>query len=263
MADVKYLTRQAIRQMVLARMGWTTDDANLAAQVVNQVNEFIRQANTVVIDLCQWQTDLYECTFQTGIAQSLYNYPSQDVKGTPVTTGPQGVIEIARFDTDGNLYRELTRQRIRLWATIDESLSGSDVTNQLDKPLIYELRQQIKLWPVPDQVYTMRVLCTQDPDISAGTNPDGNVSVVDAEAIAIYATALCKREDGDSQAADQLALGPQLERTEFGRHIASIRRSLSSLQPVRLGRNDWIRRRYRQRLTYTERYGRDRWLPYG
>lgn len=265
MADVKYLSRQAIRQMVLARMGWSTDDQNLSAGVVNQVNEFIRQANTKVLDLCEWEPNLHEATFVTGIAQRAYNYPTLDVDGITFVSGPTSVIQVSRFDPNGQQYIDLTRSRIGLEAAIDESLQGSDLTNKLDKPLRYELRKQLLLHPVPDQAYTIRVLSTDNPDIASGANPDANISVVDAEAIAIYATALCKREDGDLQSAMSMALAPgaKMWDTEFGAHVLAIKRAMSSAAVMKPGRNEWLRRRYRNRLTYVERYGRDRWMPYG
>lgn len=260
MPDVKYLNRAAIRQMVLARMGWSTDDQNLSAQVVNQINEFIRQGCTATLDISQWQPSTVEATFITGIDQQKYNYPTQDVDGNIIVTGPQCILEVARFDTDGQAYVMLRRRRIPISLAIDESLSGTDVINKLAKPLIYELRSQLLLWPIPDQAYTIRCLVTQDPDISSGANPDANVSVVDAEAIAIYATALCKREDGDLPTANSMALGADPSKTEWGRHVIAIRRAMSSLPLMQPGRNDELRRRYRNRATYLERYGRDRWL---
>jgi hypothetical protein len=255
-----FMTRAQIRQAILARMGWSTDDQNLSADVVTKVNEFIRQAALVAYDRCKWLQAQREYELVTGIGQIAYNYPATDINGAALATGAGGIVQVTRYDDSSQQYQTLTRAVLRLETRINPTLGGSDLTAKYATPRRYMPSKQLVIDPAPDKAYTLRVLCESNPDISAGSNPDGNVSVVDAESVIIYATALLKDDDGDKQTAANLALNPDEKNTLFGKRISRLRAAENSAPVFQPGRAAQLRRRFRNQLTRIERFGRDRFL---
>lgn len=213
-----YLNRREIRRRMLARLGNTTNDSQ-APLVMDQFNEFIRAAVQAVYTRCPWSHALRETRVDIGIDQRFVNYPSM--------AGAGNIQAIALWDATAQRYCNLQRGRIPLEADDDPvvDLGEPDSIAGRAAPTVYELKTQIELWPRADQAYELKIDHTISPDLAG----DDDVSVVDAEAVILWAMA----DAYDFQGDDRLS---QVARRKYEERIQALIGSQHPLPTIRRGR---------------------------
>jgi hypothetical protein len=215
-----HLPRREIRRRIQARLGFTTNDAQ-APLVMEQINEWIRAAASEVYKRCPWAQTQQETTAEVGIDQRFIDYPQH--------AGPGNIIAIGLWFEGETRYRQLRRGRIPVTLDDDPIVDTGEPDSVAARatPSLYELKNQIELWPRADQAYRLKIDHTISPEIADDTTD----SVVDAEAIILHVMA----EAYDNQGDDRLADG---KRRQFEAQIARLIGEQSPMQQMRRGRYD-------------------------
>lgn len=225
MASETFANRAELRRRLLARMGSTTD-TTVYSQATEQLNEFLREAAQMVRDACEWKDKLVDFAFTTGTDEAFYNYPAN--------TGPGDIVRVARWDDDAKEYVQLDRRVILPILENDPDWTGDDEIATRDKPLLWEDSAQvvsgvavpaIKLNPLPDAVYTMKMQGYLAASLTDETTP----SAVDADCIVLLAYA----EILDSDGREKLA---QIQRAKAEKRIGLLAGAQRTGQIIRRGR---------------------------
>lgn len=245
-------TRAEIRNRVLLRAGFTTGSSGVSSAVEAQVNELIREAALEVYEEHPWARHVHLARVSLSEGTALYAYPTADVDAATITVGPEGVLEAALWDAEGERYKELRRSQIPLADIPDATLlSGDDLTEKYDEPLRYETGRQLRFDPVPDADYTVMLRVVNSPDIGAGGSADSNVSAVDAELIVLRTLAGMLASRDPERAARY--------ESKFGKRVAMLR---SNQNPGLLLQFGADRRGVARELIEREyRYGREPFNP--
>jgi hypothetical protein len=173
-----YLSRQEIRRRVHARLGFVTNDAQ-APQVLEQHNELIRAAALEVAQACPWVSTKREAFLDVEIDQRYLTYPTG--------CGPGSIIQLGVWDEGEGRYAALRRGVIPVELD-DEPLVEEGEPASVSgrgRPILYEVRDQIELYPRADQAYEVKL----DYVISLDLAADDTVSNVDAEAVILASIA--------------------------------------------------------------------------
>lgn len=228
-----FLIRREIRRRMLARLGHTTNDSQ-APLVLEQFNEFIRAAAETVYTRCPWSQTMRETRADVGIDQRFINYPDN--------AGPGNIQAIGVWLPSENRYAAMRRGRIPVQADAAPlvEIGEPDSIPGRSQPRIYELKSQIEIWPRPDQAYRLQIDHTINPDLG----DDETASVVDAEAIILWAMADAYDFQGDRELAG-------VQRGKFESRINALIGEQHPLTQIRRGRFD--------RLSVAAR--RDDYLP--
>lgn len=213
-----YADRAEIRRRMLSRMGFVTGDSQ-AGLTTHQFNEFIRSAALEIYSRCPWVAAQRETFIDIGIDQRFVNYPDNATAGN--------IIQIGVWDAAASRYVALRRARIQITKD-DEPLveegEPASVTNR-GRPIQYEPKAQIELWPRADQAYALKIDHTVSPDLGG----DGVVSVVDAECIVLWACADAFDFQGDGKLADNA-------RAKCDKRIGKLRHAQHTKEPIKRGR---------------------------
>lgn len=204
-----YLARGEIRRRVLARMGTVTNDTQ-SAMHFEKLNEEIRSAAQHVYAECHWASALREHEFTIGVDQRFVNYPTGATAGS--------IRSVAIWDDASHCFYALMRRWIDVTHDNDQleremldadaagdtdlvaSLSALD-ESQRARPVYWQGKQQIELWPSADAHYHGKIDYVVTPDL----NSDDDVSVVDAELIILWALAeMYDWQGDDAQSEKQL-----------------------------------------------------------
>lgn len=213
-----YVSRKEIRRRVMARMGFTTSD-NQAPLTQDQTNEWIRAAALEVYSKCAWASAQRETFLEIGIDQRLVNYPASTTAGN--------IIQVGVWDEAERRYQPLRRSRIQV-SQDDEPLveiGEPDSVAGRGRPAVFHPKTQIELWPRADQAYQLKIDHTISPNLEA----DGDVSVVDAEAIILWVLGDALEFQGEGAAADK-------KRKQFDRRIGELRAWAHTEETFRRGR---------------------------
>lgn len=215
-----FINRKEIRRRVLARLGFTTNDSQ-APLNLDQINEFIRSAAETVYLRCPWSQAMRETRVSIGIDQRRLNYPAQ--------VGPGNIQAIGLWLADEQRYVPLRRGRIPVELDDDPvvDIGEPDSVANRGRPELYELKKQIELWRRPDQAYELKL----DHTISPNFENDSDVSVVDGEAIILWAMADAYDFQGDERLA-------QVARGKFEERIRLLINDQSPLTQYKRGRFD-------------------------
>ncbi|MFW6340819.1 MAG: hypothetical protein ACOC0Q_08125 [Wenzhouxiangella sp.] len=227
------MSRKEIRRRVYARMGYMTSE-HQAQQTLDQVNEFINAGALKVYGRCPWVRTLRETRLPPpdglGIDQRFLTYPAN--------TGPGNIQAIAVWDAEALCYRPLRRGRITI-AMDDEPLvdEGEPASEPgRDRPRVYELKDQIEVWPRPDTEYEVKIDHTVHPQFV----DDLDVSIVDAEAIILYVIADLYEQQGDDVLARSYRSNddPRLPPGKFELRLNELAVAQHPLPTVQRGRWD-------------------------
>jgi len=186
-----FLNREEIRRRMAARLGHMTGDAQ-APLIQEQHNEFIRSACMQVANRCHWVRNKQETRVTVGIDQRFINYPTN--------SGPGNILSLGAWSETNSFYWPL-RRRVIVVAQDDEPLVDAGEPASLQnrgRPIQYEMKNQIEIWPRPDQEYEIKIDHTVEVDLTT----DSTVSVVDAEAICLLAIADAYDFQGEPQLAN-------------------------------------------------------------
>lgn len=192
----KFLTKSEIRNRLRAITGHGGSDAQ-SGQTQERHDEFIRLANEDVLTRRRWRATQKEYAFTLGIDQRFYPFPTNCRAGN--------VIDIAVWsngiDTTSGHYVRLKRSSIPLTFDTDpiSDAGGDPAAAQRAFPTRFHLKDQIEIWPRPDQQYLAKMDHTISPDLSS----DGSVTVVDAIAILALACGMEFDHLGDDVAAQK------------------------------------------------------------
>lgn len=217
-----YLNREEIRRRLQARMGFVTDNAQAPLLMV-QVNEFIRAACHEVFTRCQWSKLQRETRVTVGIDQRFVNYPANSSAGN--------IIQIGAWDPVALRYVGLRRAVIRVHRDTEPKQEEGGDTAEEDRgfPSLYQPKAQIEIWPRPDQSYELKIDHTTSPELGDDTTP----SIVDAEAIILWAMADTYDFQGDTELA-------KVQRGKFESRIAQLRAWQHTGESFRRGAADTL-----------------------
>lgn len=199
MASEVFANRAVLRARLRSRLGMSTSDT-VMAQTTNAHNEYLRGAARYVRDLCTWKRLESEYTFDLGVDERFYPYPSN--------SGPGDALRLSRLDDSGR-YIPLEKRIILPVLDVDDDLSGDDDANTRGTPVLWEERSilvsgvpdgRIEVWPPPDEVLGMKLEYIAGGE---GFTDDTTASVVDAELILLWALADALEARGDLQLADR------------------------------------------------------------
>lgn len=215
-----YLNRREIRRRIQARMGHVTNDSQ-APQVMEQFNEFIRSAAYEVYRRCPWSATQQETTVSVGIDQRFINYPTN--------VGPGEIVSIGVWLETEQAYRQLRRGRITVAMDDEPLVEIGEPTSAAGRgtPSVYETKAQIEIWRRPDQAYRLKIDHTVSPNLES----DEQVSVVDAEAIIMWAIADAYDFQGDERLAT-------IARQKFDTRISSLIGEQNPATTIKRGRYD-------------------------
>lgn len=200
-----YQTREEIRRRLQARLGYVSND-DQASQVMVQHNEFIRSACQEVFTRCQWVKTQRETRVQIGVAQRFVNMPANTTAGN--------ILQVSIWNAPAQLYHVLRRAVIRQQLDNEptEAAGGTDAEATRHMPQLYEPKTQIELWPLPDIAYELKIDHTVSPDLL----DDADVTIVDAEAVILWAIADSYDFQGDLTLA-------KIARQKFEARIAKLK----------------------------------------
>ncbi len=233
-----FLTREEIRRRLQARLGHVTGDGQ-APLIQTAFNEYIRAAALEVYTRCQWIRSQRESFISIGIDQRLFNYPAN--------TGPENILSIGLWDEAAQQYRTLRRTPIQV--KLDDeplvAIGGDTSAAGRGMPVMYECRTQIETYPRADIAYDLKIDHTVNPEFAT----DADVSVVDAEAILLWAQADAFDFQGDERLAD-------IARGKFEARIDKLIRWQSNMPTLRRGSgNRAFANRRRQNIGYVPNSG--------
>lgn len=200
-----YQTREEIRRRVQARLGMVSND-DQASQILVQMNEWIRAACQEVFLRCAWVNTQRETRVDIGIAQRFVDMPDNATAAN--------ILQVAIWDADAEEYCVLRRAVIpqQLDNEPVEEAGGDDAEASRARPLLYQPKTQIELWPLPDIAYELKIDHTVSPELAT----DAGVSIVDAEAIILWTLADAYEFQGDERLANTC-------RAKFERRIAQLK----------------------------------------
>jgi hypothetical protein len=195
-----FVHRAELRRRLLARMGAQTD-TTVTAAVVEQLDEYIREAAQFIRDAVEWKRAISELITATQIDERFYSYP--------LNSGPGDVVRISYWDADKTQYIPLQRRVILpvLENLPGEAFVGDDEIATRGKPVLWEDSSQIdedgvttamlKLNPYPDAEYPLRI------DYNGTIIPidDNTPILVDADCIVTFAFAEMLDAQGDERRA--------------------------------------------------------------
>lgn len=183
-----YLSRLEIRRSAHARLGFSSGQALM---VNDQHNEFIRGAAREVAQACPWVNTKRSTRPSVGIDQRFVNYPTGATAGS--------IIQIGVWDAGASQYCVLRRGVIPVQLDdepiVDEGEPASVAARGI--PTLYEVRNQIEIYPRPDQEYELKIDYVLTVDLSG----DDVVSIVDAEAVILLVCAEIYAFQGDVEQA--------------------------------------------------------------
>ena len=153
----------------------------------------------------------------------------------PAGCQPENIIEAGWWD--GDAYRTL--QRYPITVALDNDASSTP-SQQYDTPLVYQVRDTMELWPIPDVAGEVKITYTVTPQYAA----DGDTLPLDAEMILLWAAhRWCVLRDQTAKAQGFAQLwqrrGEQLRRFQSGvgtiapgrRQEAAVRRTYREPRP--------------------------------
>lgn len=215
-----YLTRLELRRRLLARMGKSTSSAQ-SAQYLEPVNEWLRAACYAVYERCPWAKTQTETRVDISIDQRFVNYPT--------ACGPGNLLALAVWDEDESRYVQLRRAVIPI--TVDDEplvdAGGDPSEAKRARPTSYEPKAQIELFPRADVAYELKIDHTRHPELET----DASVSIVDGEAIILWAMADAYDHEGDERLAT-------VARAKFKDRIDALISAQHPLTTIRRGAND-------------------------
>lgn len=183
-----YAPRIEIERQMRAHLGAATNGI-LASQVAEQHTVFVRSAAKKVAQDCRWVNTIREETVTLQAEENLINYPG--------SCRPGSILEIAVFDSLQDRYFQLEQRVIRAVMAQDQQQSvGGDTFKEVQgRPELFEQRNQILLWPYSDKEYPLRIKYQYPIDLPT----QDSISIVDAELIVLWATALAHDVLGDDR----------------------------------------------------------------
>lgn len=196
-----FLNRGEMRRRLRARLGTVTNDAQ-AGMAGDQHNELLRSASLEVYGELKHAQAKRETEFTIETGQRYVNYPANCTPGN--------IISIAIWDEDELRFVHLSKHRVtpmrdddQIERMITEANDEGDTDeverltafrdDQYDRPQFYEFKSQLELWPKADKKYYGKIDHTVSPDL----NSDDDVSVVDSEAVILFALSEAFAMQGD------------------------------------------------------------------
>ena len=144
------MTKEEIRTRVLSMAGFETN-ANQAPQVFAQVNTFVEEgAERAFLDM-HWAPRETTQDVTLGVDQMVVNYPTS-YAGAAITA-------IDMWRSDLGAFQPLMRARLPT-SLQDDLLAGEDpggYEQGRDRPLYYDFKDQIYIWPRNDEARTLRI----------------------------------------------------------------------------------------------------------
>ncbi len=182
------LPRNEIQRLVRAHLGIQTNSA-LSTQLNEQHVAIINAAALKAQQECAWVNAQRRVTVDLQAEQDTLNYPDN--------AGPGSVRGMVVFEDDR--YYILTPRIIPLKADQDQqqAAGGEDFKAAQGRPLYFEQRDQIKLWPYSDKPYKVRIDYLAPVQMAA----DASVSIIDAMMIVYASCAMIAQQRGEPESA--------------------------------------------------------------
>lgn len=172
----RFKTLLELRTTLRRLLGSQSSDA-LSGQSTDRHNEYIRLAHDEVMTMRQWKTSEREFDFTFGVAQRLFNYPSN--------CGAGNVLSVAVWsngiDNSSGEWLPLRKRRIGVELNSDpiEDFGGSAAEATRSMPSRYQTKAQLEVWPPADVQYLGRIIHTVSPQLIY----DIDKTVVDSTAV--------------------------------------------------------------------------------
>lgn len=180
-----------LRDVLATRLGWVTY-SDATDQVTKQLNEILRAAHQTALENCQWVHAHQAITFELGAEQGEIPYP----RGC----GPGSILEIGVWldEVDRrnlnvttayppNVFIPLDRRYLGIKHDSDPlwEEGGEAIKRVLGPPKVWDVRDRVLFRPLTDKPYRMKMLFTYAPPLEC----DGDMTIIDAELILLYAMA--------------------------------------------------------------------------
>lgn len=177
----------ALRKRLLIRLGYAAQSANPPPGMVDLLNDFLQSANLELYERYKMMQRVLWFGWQTVVGQRFYDIP----------------IDCTKY-LDRRHVKQAWMQDDERWvpliAGIDPSTFNMTVNS---RPIWYEIRQTIEVWPAPDAA--TYILWFKGEYGPADFTADTDYPAVDAQAVFLQALARAKRHYGqpDAQGYDR------------------------------------------------------------
>lgn len=180
--DPRLETLADLRRRLLVRLGYAAQAANPPPGMSDLLNDFLRSANQELYERYRVMAKTLWFGWQTVVGQRFYDIPINCTK----YLDPRKITEAWMQDDE---------TWVPLIAGIDPSTFNM---TENARPIWYEIRQGIEIWPAPDAAtYILWFKGTQGPH---QFTTDTDYPAVDAQAVFLHALARAKRHYGQPDA---------------------------------------------------------------